>query len=452
MRKELNTSTIYLIGIGGIGMSALARYFRQQGKEVSGYDRTSTPLTRQLETEGMNIHYVDDPAYVPCDAGLVIYTPAIPETNRELQWVQEIDVPVLKRADVLGMIAEDFKCIAIAGTHGKTSISSMCAHIMHYNNKPVTALLGGLMSKYNTNMFRNEGSEYLIAEADEYDRSFLKLRPEIAVISTMAADHLDIYGSVEELHATFEAFAGQIKENGTLIIHESVKGALPLPKNTLVYGEGEDTQLQITDVTIKNGHFQFRLNTDEGKIDIIMQVPGMHNIENAVAAAAVCLLSGMDLPSIKNGLESYMGVKRRFEYILQSDDTVFIDDYAHHPDEIRACISTARALYPDKKITGIFQPHLFSRTRDLADEFAASLDALDEVILLEIYPAREKAIEGIDSSMLLEKIKQPNKSIIPANELAKVLGKKKPEVLVTMGAGDIDQLIQPIKEELEVKA
>lgn len=452
MKKELTTSTIYLLGIGGIGMSALARYFRQQEKEVSGYDRTSTPLSRQLETEGMNIHYVDDPAYVPCDVGLVIYTPAIPETNREMQWIREIDVPVLKRAEVLGMIAEDFKCIAIAGTHGKTSISSMCAHIMHSNKKPVTAFVGGLMTNYNTNMLRSEDSEYMIAEADEYDRSFLKLQPEIAVVSSMAADHLDIYGSVEELHATFKAFADQIKENGTLIIHESVNGAFPLPSNTLVYGEGEDAQLQITDVNIKDGHFQFTLNTAEGNIDITMQVPGMHNIENAVAAAAVCILSGMDLPSIKNGLESYMGVKRRFEYILQSDDTVFIDDYAHHPDEIRACISTVRALYPNKKITGIFQPHLFSRTRDLADEFAASLDALDEVILLEIYPAREKAIEGIDSSMLLEKIKQPNKSIIPANELAKVIGKMKPEVLVSMGAGDIDQLIQPLKEELEVQA
>ncbi len=445
--KDLQTNTIYMLGIGGIGMSALARYFRQQGKEVSGYDRTSTPLTQQLEAEGMNIHYSDDPAYIPCDADLVIYTPAVPESNRELNYCRDMEFNIRKRAEVLGMIAKGHDTIAIAGTHGKTSISSMLAHIMHVSKHPVTAFIGGIMNNYDTNMLRTHESKYLIAEADEYDRSFLNLHPKIAVISTLAADHLDIYGSLENMKASFSKFIGQTDTDGRVIIHESVAGQIKTPANTIIYGMGQDATLRIQNVRVYDHHFHFDLVSEDGLITIRMGVPGMHNIENATAAAAVCLQIGLSLEEIKAGLETYKGVKRRFEFILEGD-TIFIDDYAHHPDEIAACVDTAKKLYPDRKITGIFQPHLYSRTRDLADGFASALETLDEIILLDIYPAREEPIEGVDSQMLLAKIRNNNKSISSKSELPEMIKKKRPGVLLCMGAGDIDQLVGPIKEKL----
>ncbi|MBE9483941.1 MAG: UDP-N-acetylmuramate--L-alanine ligase [Bacteroidetes bacterium] len=445
--KDLQTNTIYMLGIGGIGMSALARYFRQQGKEVSGYDRTSTPLTQQLEAEGMNIHYSDDPAYIPCDAGIVIYTPAVPESNRELNYCRDMEFNIKKRAEVLGMIAKSHDTIAIAGTHGKTSISSMIAHIMHESERPVTAFIGGIMNNYDTNMLRTYKSKYLIAEADEYDRSFLNLHPKIAVISTLAADHLDIYGSLENMKASFSKFIGQTDTDGRVIIHESVAGQVITPANTIIYGMGQDATLRIQNVRVYEHHFYFDLVSEDGLVTIRMEVPGMHNIENATAAAGVCLQIGLSLEEIKLGLETYKGVKRRFEFILEGE-TIFIDDYAHHPDEIAACVDTAKKLYPDRKITGIFQPHLYSRTRDFADGFASALETLDEIILLDIYPAREEPIEGVDSQMLLAKIRNNNKSISSRSELPEMIKKKRPGVLLSMGAGDIDQLVGPIKEKL----
>lgn len=445
--KDLQTNTIYMLGIGGIGMSALARYFRQQGKEVSGYDRTSTPLTQQLEAEGMNIHYSDDPAYIPCDAGIVIYTPAVPESNRELSYCRDMEFNIRKRAEVLGMIAKGHDTIAIAGTHGKTSISSMLAHIMHVSKHPVTAFIGGIMNNYDTNMLHTHESKYLIAEADEYDRSFLNLHPKIAVISTLAADHLDIYGSLENMKASFSKFIGQTDTDGRVIIHESVAGQIETPANTIIYGTGQDATLRIHNVRVDDHHFHFDLVSEEGMITIRMGVPGMHNIENATAAAAVCLQIGLNMEEIKAGLETYKGVKRRFEFILEGE-TIFIDDYAHHPDEIAACVDTAKKLYPDKKITGIFQPHLYSRTRDFADGFASALETLDEIILLDIYPAREEPIKGVNSQMLLAKIRNNNKSISSKSELPEMIKKKRPGVLLSMGAGDIDQLVGPIKEKL----
>lgn len=445
--KDLQTNTIYMLGIGGIGMSALARYFRQQGKEVSGYDRTSTPLTQQLEAEGMNIHYSDDPAYIPCDAGIVIYTPAVPESNRELNYCRDMEFNIKKRAEVLGMIAKSHDTIAIAGTHGKTSISSMIAHIMHESERPVTAFIGGIMNNYDTNMLRTYKSKYLIAEADEYDRSFLNLHPKIAVISTLAADHLDIYGSLENMKASFSKFIGQTDTDGRVIIHESVAGQVITPANTIIYGMGQDATLRIQNVRVYEHHFYFDLVSEDGLVTIRMGVPGMHNIENATAAAGVCLQIGLSLEEIKLGLETYKGVKRRFEFILEGE-TIFIDDYAHHPDEIAACVDTAKKLYPDRKITGIFQPHLYSRTRDFADGFASALETLDEIILLDIYPAREEPIEGVDSQMLLAKIRNNNKSISSRSELPEMIKKKRPGVLLSMGAGDIDQLVGPIKEKL----
>ena len=445
--KGLETNTIYLIGIGGIGMSALARYFKQMGKEVSGYDRMPTPLSRELEKEGINIHYKDDPAYIPCDAGMVIYTPAIPKSNMELAYCRELKFNIRKRAEVLGMIADGFDTIAIAGTHGKTSISSMTAHIFRYSDHAITALIGGIMNNYETNMLRAGKSMFLIAEADEYDRSFLNLHPKITVVSTLAADHLDIYGSLENMKESFSQFIGQTKPDGTVILHESIKDQIRTPLNTIVYGSGADADIKITNVEISDHQYCFDLNSGGKGINIRMLVPGMHNIENATAAASVCLQAGLKMDEIKAGLESYTGVKRRFEYILQGD-VIFIDDYAHHPDEIAACIDTARKLYPDNKLTGVFQPHLYTRTRDFADGFAAALGALDEVILLDIYPAREEAIEGVDSAMLLKKIHHGNKQLCNMDDLPMLLSKNKPEVLLTMGAGNIDQIIIPIREML----
>jgi len=447
--KVLQTNTIYLIGIGGIGMSALARYFKQQGKEVSGYDRTETALTKQLEEEGMNIHYVEDTAQIPYDAGLVIYTPAIPDTNRELQYCRETEMNVMKRAEVLGIIAAGFKTIAIAGTHGKTSISSMIAHIMHHNAYAVTAMIGGIMNNYGSNMLRTYKSKYLIAEADEYDRSFLKLHPYISVVSTVAADHLDIYGSLENMKASFSGFISQTDEKGKVILHESVSSIIYSEARPIVYGKSKEADIRIDHIEVAEHHYHFILACPQGQISIRMLVPGLHNVENATAAAAVCLQIGMDLDEIRDGLESYRGVKRRFEFIQDDPEScVFIDDYAHHPDEIRACILTARELYPGKRITGVFQPHLYSRTRDFAEAFARALSELDELILLDIYPAREKPIEGTHSSMLLDLVNMTHKSLCSKENLPSSIKQKNPEVLLTMGAGDIDQLVEPIKKEL----
>ena len=450
--KHLQTHTIYLIGIGGIGMSAIARYFKQQGKEVSGYDRVSTPLSRQMETEGMNIHYKDDPAYIPCDAGLVIYTPAIPESNMELAYVRELNFNLRKRSEVLGMIAASYKPIAVAGTHGKTTISSMIAHVMHSTNNPVTALIGGIMSNYGTNMINDEDSKFMVAEADEYDRSFLKLHPYISVISTVAADHLDIYGSVNKLEESFSEFAFQTSAHGMLIIHEDVVGRINLPENKMVYGQGEKADFRISNIRVRDHKYHFVLNTGTESAEISLNIPGLHNIENAASAAAACTYSGMPLTDIAGALETYRGVKRRFEYILNEEDKVFIDDYAHHPEELVACINTVKELYPDEKITGIFQPHLYTRTRDFAEQFATSLEGLDEVILLDIYPAREEPINGVSSEMILDSMDHAHKSICQRDDILELIKKKDPKVLITMGAGDIDQLVEPIKALLQKKA
>jgi UDP-N-acetylmuramate--alanine ligase len=316
MTGVFKTNTIYLIGIGGIGMSALARYFRQQGKEVSGYDRTETALTKQMESEGMNIHYTDNPAYIPFDAGLVIYTPAIPENNRELRYCREGDFTVMKRAEVLGLLSEKFKTIAIAGTHGKTSISSMIAHIMHHNEYAITALVGGIMTNYDSNIIRASKSKYLVAEADEYDRSFLKLHPWIAVVSALSADHLDIYGSLENMKSSFMKFIRQTDPQGKVILYEDVAKEIKSTVNTLTYGGKAGADIRIKDIHVKDHQFHFQLTAGEESTNIRMGVPGNHNIANAAAAAAVCLQTGLSLAEIKKGLESYRGVKRRFEFIL----------------------------------------------------------------------------------------------------------------------------------------
>jgi len=444
-----NLHNIYFLGIGGIGMSALARYFNRKGVEVSGYDKTPTSLTQELINEGMQIHFEENISMIPDNVELVVYTPAIPSENKELIYCKEKGIEILKRSEVLGSLTQNMFLVAVAGTHGKTTITSLIAHILKYNNKEITAFIGGISKNYNTNFITSEKSEIAVVEADEYDKSFLALNPDLAVISSMDADHLDIYGSKDSLTESFFLFSKQIKKNGKLIIKKNLPFTKELKEKIITYAVDESADVYALNIRINNYKYIFDLNVRGEKIkDIKLETPGLHNIENAVAASAVVFMMGLETKEIKNSLETYSGVKRRFEYIINTPNLVFIDDYAHHPEELKASILTAKNLYADKKITGIFQPHLFSRTRDFADEFVKMLELLDEIILLDIYPAREKPINGVDSKMLLDKIKVVNKNLYSKNQLIEELKKRKIEVLLTLGAGDIETLVQPIKNAL----
>ena len=448
----------YFLGIGGIGMSALARYFHTQGKIVLGYDRTSTPLTTELEMEGIAVHFDDNALEIPgvirhTDKSkiLVVYTPAIPRDSNELNWFQEHGYSMMKRSQVLGLITENTRTIAVAGTHGKTTTSSLIAHILTHSGVGCNAFLGGITTNYGTNLLLSKDSPWTVVEADEYDRSFLTLSPEISVITSMDADHLDIYGSHEYMLESFNLFAAKLKTGGSLIY----KAGLPLNTEVLPDGISVESYSLIhsadyrgRDIEITNHQYSFTFQSPEFKWDnILAGLPGTHNIENAVAAVVVALKLGLSEDQIREAIRSFRGVKRRFEYHIKSDDFVLIDDYAHHPEELKACIQSVRELYPGKKITGVFQPHLFSRTRDFADEFARSLELLDDVILLPIYPARELPIEGIDSQMLLDKISKGSKNLIAKSELLAVLRSKPREVVVMLGAGDIDALVKPVAAE-----
>ncbi len=437
---------IYFLGIGGIGMSALARYFKSMGIEVSGYDKTPTALTDELKREGIMIHFEENCNLLSKNIDLVIYTPAVPITHKEYIYLKEIGVALKKRSEILGLITEQNKTIAVAGTHGKTTITSLISHILSYSKTPITAFIGGITKNYNSNIIINKNSKYIIVEADEFDRSFLTLHPDIAVISAMDADHLDIYENKKYLEESFELFANQVKKNGLLFY----KNGLPLENITNIktysYHLKAKSDFYISKIAINNGKYVFDVS---GKCDIKnieLGLPGLHNVENAVAAIAVAFSVDINKEIIKEALSSYQGVKRRFDYIINTEKFVYIDDYAHHPEEIKACVSSVKDLFPDKKITGVFQPHLYSRTRDFADEFASSLDMLDNAILLDIYPARELPIEGIDSQMLLNKMKLTNKQLVSKSKLLDVLGSLDPEILLTIGAGDIDQMVEPIKQ------
>ena len=441
---------VYLIGVGGIGMSALARYFLSQGKLVEGYDRCSTPLTDTLISEGIKIHFDDDSRQMPLwvkekmDEVLVIYTPAIPAGNRVLGLVRNLGFKVYKRSEVLGLITKESYTIAIAGTHGKTTTASILAHILTETGYGCNAFLGGIAANYNSNVVFDSDSKTVVVEADEYDRSFLELYPDIAIVTSMDADHLDIYGEKEQLDKSFHLFVSQIKSSGKLIrrIGLNLKGGI-------TYSVSEEANYRATEIRVENGAFLFNLRHPNGILsDVEVGLPGIHNIENAIAAFAVASELGIASDKIILALASFKGVKRRFEYHIKSNELVYIDDYAHHPEELKACIRSVRELYPDRKITGIFQPHLYSRTRDFADAFAESLSELNEVILLEIYPARELPIEGVSSAMLLEKISISKKSLLQKKEVVEDLKDRKLEVLLTLGAGDIDQLREPIKHQL----
>jgi UDP-N-acetylmuramate--alanine ligase len=438
---------IYFLGIGGIGMSALARYFSAKGISISGYDKTPTSLTAQLIDEGMEVHFEDEPERITKDIDLVIYTPAVPIDLGEYVRVKEMDLPVYKRAEVLGMVTRDKFTVAVAGTHGKTTITSMIAHMLVKAGMPVTALLGGISKNYSSNYITTGKEEIMVVEADEYDRSFLHLHPDVAVISSMDADHLDIYRSREKMLESFRRFSRQIRDGGLLIFRSDLRSELQVLPMCMSYSADTPADYSALNIEVENGKQLFTLNaTGEIIPKIRLGVPGRHNIENALAAAAACIRCGVAASSIREGLETYHGVSRRFDIRVEENDRVYIDDYAHHPRELSAFINSVRELYPGKKATGIFQPHLFSRTRDFADGFAHSLEMLDEVILLDIYPAREKPIPGVTSCMLLEKIHNKQKRLVRREELLPLLDRKRPELLLTIGAGDIDMFVGPIEK------
>ncbi len=427
-------------------MSALARYFKNRGCEVCGYDKTSTNLTKALEDEGIAISYVDEVFSLPVEFltndeyTLVVYTPAIPKHSALLNYFQEQGFVLKKRSEVLGIISEGQFCIAVAGTHGKTTTSSIIAHVLTDTGFGCTAFLGGIASNYNSNFLLGT-NHVVVVEADEYDRSFLTLHPDLAVITSMDADHLDIYGDASQLEESFRLFAGQLKPEGTLF----VKAGLPL-EGGLSYSVGMASSIKGENIRVAGSKFVFDYVDGEVKIaDVQLMLPGKHNVENAVAAMAVALKLGIDADKIKGAIASFKGVKRRFEYIVDTNNHIYIDDYAHHPEELKACFHAVRQLYPDKKMTVIFQPHLFSRTRDFADGFAEVLSTVDDLILLEIYPARELPIEGVDSSFLLNKISLGTKQICAKDLVLELIKDKNPELLITVGAGDIDTLIQPLK-------
>ncbi|MEI6815074.1 MAG: UDP-N-acetylmuramate--L-alanine ligase [Bacteroidota bacterium] len=445
---------VYFLGIGGIGMSALARYFKSQGKSIYGYDKTATSLTDELESEGMKIHFTDDLNLIPLeefkvigkDLILVIYTPAIPSDNSELKYFNENHYIVKKRSEVLGEITKNQFTIAVAGTHGKTTTSSIIAHILKDSGADCTAFLGGICKNYNSNFLSsNKSNAPIVVEADEYDKSFLTLHPDIAVITSMDADHLDIYGDKLQLEKNYEKFSKQIKTTGKLFI----KTGLGSMKNSYSYSICNDADFTVTNINIINHNYVFDLDGIYGKIvGISLGLPGIHNVENALVAAAIAQYLRIDNNAIKRALNSFNGVKRRFDIRFKSSQTIYIDDYAHHPEELRSCIQSVKDLYPGKKITGIFQPHLFTRTRDFVDGFSESLSMLDELILMDIYPARELPIAGITSNIVLDKVTIKNKRILGVKEILSEVENKDHEIILTLGAGDIDKLINPIEEIL----
>ena len=431
-------------------MSALARYFLWQGKSVAGYDRTETPLTLQLEAEGAKIHYREDPTEIPVKVDLVVYTPAVPANNAEFAFLRKRQAPIYKRAEILGFISASMPTIAVAGTHGKTTVTSIIAHIFKTAGLQFSAFMGGISSNYNTNFLGSMNPDWIIAEADEYDRSFLYLKPQIAVITSVDPDHLDIYGTYENLFESFRLFTENVSADGNVIVHGSLEKLARYHAGRMDYTINAKADFSITDIKLSGGRYHCKMNFKNEIYDFDFSVPGRHNLENATAAAAACLVAAISWDVIKEALSTYRGVKRRFEIHLNSSDQVFVDDYAHHPNEIRACISAARDFFPGKKLTGVFQPHLYSRTRDFSDGFAEALDLLDQVVLMPVYPARELPIEGVDSELIFKKLNCKDKWLIRDQDILKFVENNEFEVLITMGAGNIDQFVEPIKERLEL--
>jgi len=440
---------VYFIGIGGIGMSALARYFAKRGVLVCGYDKTRTKLTETLEREGILISYLDESGSLPCafldnhDDTLIVYTPAIPKDSKILNHFKNKSFSLKKRSEVLGIISKGMFCIAIAGTHGKTTTSSIVAHILKDTGYDCTAFLGGITSNYNSNVLFG-ANNVVVVEADEYDRSFLTLHPDVAVITSMDADHLDIYGDKSQLEESFHLFAGQLKAEGGLYVHEG----LPV-KNAITYAANSTADAKAENLRVEGSKFVFDYSDQTQQIkDLNLMLPGKHNVENTTVAIAIALKLGISADKVKQAVANFKGVKRRFEYIVDNEKQIYIDDYAHHPEELKACFDALRQLYPEKKLTVIFQPHLFTRTRDFADEFAKVLSTADDLMLLDIYPARELPLEGINSQFLLDKITLADKQVCSKEFVINYVAKTKPELVLTVGAGDIDTLIEPLKNTL----
>ncbi|MBK8956255.1 MAG: UDP-N-acetylmuramate--L-alanine ligase [Saprospiraceae bacterium] len=447
--------TIYFLGIGGIGMSNLAWYFHKRGVKIYGYDKTPSPLTDSMQQHGIQIHFEDNQSLIPEDTDLVILTPAVPADLGELQFIQKKKWPIHKRSEVLGWITRQVFNIAVAGTHGKTTTSALLSHLLVDGGLPVTAFLGGISTNYQTN-FLDTGSQFMVEEADEYDRSFLHLSPNIAIIGSLDADHLDIYGSREAMVNSYLEFAGKIKSGGTLYL-----------SNTIAAEDIEKFHSSLEDIEIylfgtDSGDVRAQITgTDSGRVlfeyiskiyhikELSLRLPGHHNVRNALAAISVAMQLGLNENRIRKGLESFTGIQRRFQWRLDTPKKVLIDDYAHHPEELRSVIQACRDIYPDRLITGIFQPHLYSRTRDFLEEFASALEGLDQIILVEIYPAREEPIPGINSELLFDRIRHPKKWICRKDSLLRLLPDLELDVVMTLGAGDLDLMIDPMIEVIE---
>ncbi len=444
-----DVKSIYFLGIGGIGMSGLARYFQTRSVNVKGYDKTITPLTRKLEEEGMDIQYIEKTEHLPDHLDLVVWTPAIPGDSLLLHEVKQRKIPLLKRSAVLGLISREMTTLAVAGTHGKTTTSTMLAHLLKSSSKDCTAFVGGISSNYGSNYIQGDG-DYLVLEADEFDRSFLQLKPMMAILTSMDPDHLDIYGSPDEMKSAYEAFLRLVDKDGLLVVHHPLMADLGRDNypNAKTYGiEAGDYSAERIEASGMQVEFDFVFK--EGRWDRLrMQMPGEHNISNAISALALAKESGVTESEAREALGSFKGIKRRFELIGCSEQIFYIDDYAHHPGEIEAIIKACRQSFPGKKLTGIFQPHLYSRTRDFSNEFAEALDELDECIVIDIYPARELPIEGVDAKLIVGKMKGDKVCYMKKGDIISLLKKIDIEILLTIGAGDIDQMVIPIKEAL----
>ena len=452
MRELINIQNItkaYFLGIGGIGMSAIARFFNSRGVKVSGYDKTPTALTQQLEVEGIFVHFNDDVALFPSDADLVVYTPAIPADNAIFTWCKNNNIQLLKRSDVLEIISRDTYNICIAGTHGKTTTSTMVAHVLRDSGFGCNAFLGGIATNYQTN-FWSDPNPVAVIEADEYDRSFLKLYPNVISISAMDPDHLDIYHTATEMEDAFVQFTSNLKQGGLLLSKKGIQREASLKGDKHYSYHLSDTSADIytTALEMKSGGYQYNAVGPGWMItDLNLKMGGLHNVENSLVAVAVAKHLGIADDLIRQSLSTFMGVKRRFEYVVNNNSHVFIDDYAHHPEELRVLIQGAKAMFPNRKCMVVFQPHLFTRTRDLADGFAEMLSLADEVILLPIYPARELPIPGITSEWLAEKMNE-NVKVMSKEEMMEYVSANQPSMLITAGAGDIDKLVDPLKNAL----
>jgi UDP-N-acetylmuramate--alanine ligase len=447
MNEKIIGKTIYFLGIGGIGMSALARYFLQAGNRIYGYDLTPSDITAHLEQLGATIHYEEDVKFIPEHVDFVVYTPAVPKTHQEYVYFEEKNIPIYKRSAVLGMISSHLPTIGVAGTHGKTTTTSMITTILH-DDHPLLAFIGGIAKNFNANVVIDDHAEMMVVEADEFDRSFLTLHPEVGVITSMDADHLDIYGAKEQLVQSFQLYATQVR--GAVVVNEKIAAQIQHP-HKVVYGLDSNCDYYATDIQLYPNTSDFNLHHGDEVYPVHLSVSGTYNVLNAVAAYAAvrefCCLKNMLMQSdlCVSRLAAFNGVKRRFDYRIERPDFVYIDDYAHHPEELRAFITAVKNIYVGKKVCGIFQPHLYTRTRDFAPQFAEVLSLLDTVILLDIYPARELPIPGITSQYLLDMIQCAHKYLLTTDEVIPFIEQHRPEVLLTMGAGNIDRLVPKIE-------